>query len=92
MVDGFLSLDDEGRLKYELMHPIGKDGSITEIVFESRISVGELNKRLTEGNGTDFDSRVMAYVRTLTNQPKPILGQIDSNDWTFIQSVAMLFM
>lgn len=89
--DGCLVLDDEMKLKYELLFPIGENGAITHITFSPRLLIEKKNAALKGVAPSDADGRLSAIIQALTSQSKGVINQMDTEDFAVCQSIAVFF-
>lgn len=94
LIDGFecgaLSLNPETKeLKLKLGFPIGD--SQGELVFKPRLKVGEAHKQLQGVSASNVDGRILAYVSALTNTNSGVIKDMDTEDYTIAQSIAIFF-
>jgi hypothetical protein len=91
MMEGDLVLDpDTFQFKQKLNFPAG---SINELVFEPRMAMGKVRKKLKGVKITeDTTGYIMGYVATLTNQPYAVIESIDADDYKIGQAIAGFFL
>ncbi|MBL4810410.1 MAG: hypothetical protein JKY43_10195 [Phycisphaerales bacterium] len=90
---GKLRFDDTKKtLVQTLDFPLGKNQDIKDLEYQSRIGVGKIHRHLKGLKSDDADGRLLAYVSALTNQPKGIIGEMDTEDYTVGQSIAIFFL
>lgn len=93
VMEGKLIVNDDDTLKQVLDFPIGDEAIITELKFKNRISVGDIQKRMTGNNvkSGDIDGRLMVYASALTGQSFATIAKMDSSDYTITSTVASFF-
>lgn len=83
---------DEKVLVQKLDIPLGKNGEIKELKYKSRMVIGEIHQHLKGVKSDDADGRLLAYVSALTNQTKGMIGQMDTEDYSISQTIAVFFL
>lgn len=87
--EGNLSLNPESNvLTLKLSFPAG---NINSLDFKPRLKVSETHKRLKSVKASDIDGRVLAYVSALTDQSSGIVGDLDTEDYSICQAIAVFF-
>ena len=91
VMEGDLVLDpDTFKFTQTLLHPMGE---INELVFEPRLAMGKIRKKLKGIKITeDTTGYIMGYVATLTNQPYNVIDGIDADDYKIGQAIAGFFI
>lgn len=89
--DGTLVLDDDHNIVMNLTWPIGEGGKITSLKFKPRLRVGEIHDNLKGIKSSDADARILAYIATLTEQPKGIVRHLDTEDYRAASSITVFF-
>ena len=93
VIEGKIIVKEDGSLKQILDFPIGDEVRITELDFKNRISVGDIQKRMT-GNkiaSGDIDGRLMVYACALTGKAFAQISNMDSSDYSVTSTVASFF-
>jgi hypothetical protein len=93
VMDGKLIVDEDGLLTQILDFPIGEESFIKELKFKNRISVGDIQKRMTGNNvkSGDIDGRLMVYASALTDKLFAQIAKMDSSDYSVTSTVASFF-
>jgi hypothetical protein len=90
---GKLRFDDESnKLIQTLEFPIGNNGEIKELEYQSRIGIGQIHRHLNGVKSDDADGRLAAYVSALTNKTKGLIAGLDTEDYSVGQSIAIFFL
>lgn len=94
LIDGFQSgalvLEPETHnIKMKLEFHIGKDQK--QLVFKPRLKVGEAHKKLKGVGASDVDGRILAYVAALTSMNSALIQDMDSEDYSIAQAIAIFF-
>lgn len=89
--DGWLVLNDDFTFTQRLKFPIQGTTEINELKHAFRVKVGELNAKLRGVKTDDIVGRVLTYVSVLTDQPKGIIGALDTADYSVASSIATYF-
>lgn len=89
-MDGDLVMDSESKeITLKLQFPIG--GSINELKFKPRLRLNDVHSHLKNVKSSDVDGRILAYVCALTGQNSGIISNMDSEDYSIAQSLAVFF-
>lgn len=96
LVDGFecgvLSLNPQTKeIDFKLDFPIGNEGAIKKLTFKPRLKVGDAHAKLKGVGAGDVDGRIAAYVAALTDKNTALIREIDSEDYSFAQAIAIFF-
>lgn len=86
--DGLLVVNEDLTLTQKLLYPLE---GVTELVYKSRLSVGDPASRLKEFKADDIHGMVLAYVATLTQKPNALIKNIDRKDYRISTAVAGFF-
>ena len=86
--DGLLVVNEDLTLTQKLLYPLE---GVTELVYKSRLSVGDPASRLKEVKADDIHGMVLAYVATLTQKPNALIKNIDRKDYRISTAVAGFF-
>lgn len=93
VMEGKLIVDEDGTLTQILDFPIGEEVMLKELKFKNRISVGDIQKRMTGNNikSGDIDGRLMVYASALTDKLFNQIAKMDSSDYSVTSTVASFF-
>ena len=94
VADGDLSHDPESNeLTLVLLQPVGIEKKVEKLIFKPRINMGLIRQGL-KGIKVTEDSMgyIMAYIATLTNQPKNVINALDSDDYKIASAIAGFFL
>lgn len=91
--DGTIRLNRE-TLEFiqELKFPVGSKGQIRELVFKPRIPLSTINSTLKGLKPNDSSGRVIAYISALTGQNKAVISELDTEDNSVGQTLAVFFI
>lgn len=89
--EGWLVLNDDFSFTQKLKFPIEGTSKIEELKHQFRVKVGELNAKLRGVKMDDVVGRVQTYVAVLTDQPKGLIGALDTADYSIASSIATYF-
>jgi hypothetical protein len=92
VVDGSLSLSDDKVFVHTLKFPIGKEVSIPALEYKPRLQLAAVHSQLKNVKGDDADGRIVAYVAALTGQPKEVIKNLDTEDYSTAQAIAIFFL
>lgn len=95
LIDGFMSgsltIDpDTAEISLKLSFPLGSN-NIEKLVFKPRLKVREAHKHLKNVSASDVDGRILAYVSALTDQNSGVVKEMDTEDYSLAQSIAIFF-
>ncbi len=83
---------DSFKFVQTLKFPFGKDVTISELTYRSRIGVATVHLHLKDVKSTDADGRLLAHVAALTSQNRELLKKMDTADYTTASAIAMFFI
>ncbi len=89
---GYLSLNDKGEFKQELLFPLKEEQAVDHLDFKSRLNDRMLEpylKGVKMGNG---DARIIAYLACLTGQAKGIIKALDTADRKITNAIVIFFV
>ena len=89
--DGFLSIDEEKNIHFELARPIGNDKQIKQLKFKPLMQVKDYHPHLKSVKPGDSDGRMMAYICGLTGENSGVIAQLDTEDNTIATNIAVFF-
>lgn len=96
IMDGTLVLNhDNHEFKHNLSFPIkNSEGqvTVTELIYKPRLIMREVNKHLKGVKSDDADGRVVAYICALTGKAKGIITELDTEDNSTAQGLAVFFL
>ena len=94
VAEGDLILKEETHeLVQNLIHDYGDEVRFDKLTFAPRLNMGKVRRNL-KGVKISDDSLgyIMAYVATLTSQPKAMIDALDSDDYKIGQAIAGFFI
>lgn len=89
MAEGNLRFDEEGRFIQALKFPFEK---VSELRYKKRITKEEVDSYLKGVDPRDGEGRVVAYISALTNMPRTMIKQLDSEDLDIPNSIVVFFI
>lgn len=93
VMDGRLVLRKEDHfLIQNLAFPTTGDDPITKLEYKPRLKVFEVHQQTANERPGDAEARILAYVAALTGKVKGIIKQLDTEDYTICQSIAVFFV
>lgn len=92
VMHGTVEVDEDCFLVQNLSFGLGNDESIKQLKYKPRLSVFESQKHLKGVSASDADGRLVAYISALTNSSKNVIGQMDSEDISIGQTIALFFL
>lgn len=91
--EGNLSFDTEkNKFVQTLKFPVGSNGQISTIEFESRLSLDDITPYLESGKETDSSAKLKSYIAALTKLNKAVISKFDSEDLTISENIAVFFL
>lgn len=94
--DGVISIDPESfEITQQLFVPIENDaGEVTmeSLTYIARAKVYEIHNGLKGIKGGDAHGMVLGYASAITKQPKEVIKNLDTSDFSIAQSIAIFFM
>lgn len=93
IVDGYLVHNSQDHtLEHTLKFSFGTEMKVEKLTYIPRLNMQRLKPYLTGVKSTDADGRITAYICALTGKAKGIIEQLDSEDLTIAQAVAIFFL
>ena len=95
IIDGSLVLDQDFKFTHTLSFPIeNANGEVTvkSLTYKPRLSVQEITSRMKGIKSNDPDARVVGYVAALTDKPRAVLTDLDTEDNAIAQAFALFFL
>ncbi len=77
---GRLTINEDKTVTQKLLHPIGNQEDVKQLVFKARLQERDLRIHLKGVKATDVDGRLMAHVAALTSVNAALLGYLDKAD------------
>jgi len=90
--EGVLIVTEKHELKHTLKFPIGNGGTIKELIYKPRIKGSDIDRQTKGIKTNDTGGRVRAYVAALTGVAKGILADMDTEDYSVSQGIAVFFI
>lgn len=92
VMDGNLVLLSDSRFSQKLIFPIGEELIVSEFNYKARLKVGLMEEHVKSMKNNDMISVTRAYLCALSNQPKEIINEIDTEDYSIASAIAVFFM
>ena len=92
IADGTLVLNDDLSLTHNLIFEIGSETKTSILKYKPRINVGNVYSHMNGVKATDIDGRLHAYICALTGSPKLLVQQLDTEDISIAQNIAVFFI
>ena len=89
--EGYLVLNEDNSFTYKLKFPLDGENPITELKFAFRVKIGVLNAKLRGIKIDDLSGRIQTYIAVLTDQPKGLIGALDTSDNSIASAIATYF-
>lgn len=92
--EGRLIVDDSGYLTQKLEFPMGESGSIKELKYHPRITVGDVRQAMNamSAKSSDADARVISHIAASTKVATNVIQRMDTSDYSLSQAVAIFFL
>lgn len=90
--DGLLTLDGDFNFTQTLKWVIGKEGSVTHLVFKPRLKGGEIENRLQNVKAGNMQGMLNAYICGLTGENSVVVKDIDTEDGRVANAIASFFL
>ena len=89
---GILVLNEDNAFIHNLIFPLKGELPIKELVYKPRIKVSAIHTHLKGVKTSDADGRICAYVAALTSKPRAVITDLDTEDFSIAQSIAVFFL
>lgn len=89
---GYLSLNDKGEFKQELLFPLKEEQAVTHLDYKARLNDRMLEPYLKGVKSGDGTARIVAYLACLTGQAKGIIKALDTADRTITNAIVIFFI
>lgn len=93
---GILTLNDDKTFVQSLNFPIGVgekgEEKITSLSYKPRLKVQTVQVCLQGIKASDADGRVCGYISALTGTDRNIIKQLDTEDYSIGESIAIFFL
>lgn len=89
---GFLTLNEKGEFKQELLFPLKEEQALTHLDYKSRLNDRMLEPHLKGSKAGDGDARIIAYLACLTGQAKGIIKALDTADRRITNAIVIFFI
>lgn len=90
--DGDIVVNEDFTLTHRLKFDTGGDEPVTQLVYQPRVRVGAIQKQLQGVKPTDTDGRVAAYIAAISDQPKAVVKNLDTEDYAICSAVVVFFL
>ncbi|HXP49324.1 MAG TPA: hypothetical protein VN922_05185, partial [Bacteroidia bacterium] len=91
MVEGWLTLGDDSVFTQKLKFPLTGELKMDSLTYKNRLTLSETQTYLQNVKTGDGDGRLLAYVCSLTSKGKAVLKNLDTEDYSVAQSIAVFF-
>lgn len=92
IVEGDLQLQEDNSFVHVLKFPIKGEVEIKQLEYSARIKVATIQAHLQTVKNTDTFGMITAYVAALTEKPKNIIKELDTEDYRIAQAIAIFFL
>ncbi len=89
---GYLSLNDKGEFKQELLFPLKEEQAVTHLDYKPRLNDRMLEPHLKGIKAGDGDGRMISYLACLTGQAKGIIKALDTADRRITNAIVIFFI
>jgi hypothetical protein len=90
--DGILILNEDNTFTHNLQFPIEGEMPIHKLDYKPRLKMSTVHNHLQGVKPSDGDGRVCAYIAALTSKPKAVVKDLDTEDYSIGQSIAIFFL
>ena len=93
IMEGVLVLN-ESTFEWEqtLKFPTSGEAPITKLCYKPRLKIAAIHAQLQNVKTSDADGRICAYISALTGQIKPVIKDLDTEDYATGQSISIFFL
>lgn len=89
---GSMKINDDFTISYDLRNPIGEEIKTIQLQFRGRVKMRDIQTALRGVDSKDLQGWVIAYTAAVTQNPKPLIAQMDSVDFGICQAIVSFFM
>lgn len=90
--DGVLTLETDFTFTHHLKFPLDNEVKTTELKYKPRLKMVDVHKQLVGVEAKNVDGRIVAYIAALSDKPKRVITELESEDYGVAQSVAVFFL
>lgn len=94
VVNGFLTVKEDGDLQHTLLFPIGSEekAQVKTLTYKKRLAERDTRKALKGVSPSDVEGRMLAYIQALTDEAAGIIGALDTSDSRIAKSIVVFFL
>ncbi len=92
LVDGSLILNPDFTFTQTLKFPTEGELKIITLDYKPRLKMQAIHAAMGGVKSGDVDGRVLAYIAALTSTTKAIIKDLDTEDYSISQSIAIFFL
>ncbi len=95
IAEGSLFLSEDFKLTQKLSFPVCDNSGaevFSELEYKPRLTVFDTQAATKNVKAGDADGRIMAYASALTGKSNGLLGKLDTEDYTLVQSITVFFL
>lgn len=95
MMDGLLSICEDGSLKYKLQYPVKDDEGnpvLSELTFGKRITIENFAKQIKISKAETSEEKSVVLISTLTGEPQGLITKTKMGDFTELGGMAAFFL
>ena len=90
--EGTLIVTEKNELEQTLNFPFEGDVVTNKFTYKPRLTIKEVNNKMTGIKPGDADGRVTGYISALTMQPIELIKKMDTEDYSVAQNIAIFFL
>ena len=86
---GDITIDEECNIVHQLLFPIGE---IKILTYKPRLKAEAISVHLKGVGSDDLTGMISAYAAALTVQPKSVIKELDTEDFSIAKAIAIFFI
>lgn len=90
--EGILSINEEKYIVHRLLMPVGEEVKIEELKYKPRLSDKLKAPHMKGVSNTDSLGMLHATIAALTEKPRPVIANLDTEDMDVARSIAVFFI
>lgn len=92
VVEGALTLNENFEFTQTLKFPLEGEANLTALKYKPRVKVETVQMHLQGVKPTDNYGLIHSYIAALTTQPKSLIKNLDTEDYSVAYGIAIFFM
>lgn len=86
---GDITIDEECNIKHNLLFPVGE---VKVLTYKPRLKAEAISVHLKGVSSDDMTGMIAAYAAALTVQPKSVIKDLDTEDFSIARAIAIFFI